>query len=66
MSQVTSKEEYIIEEGTRSEIQRILNQWKHQYTLKVLHFTNSGFRELGNDAKSKLYTVMIIRTRKDD
>jgi hypothetical protein len=55
-------EEYLIVEGTRTDIQTKLNQWRHDYSLKIIHFVPSGTSHLDG---SKLYTVMIIRIKKD-
>ena len=35
-------EEYVFQEGTFIEWQKWLNQWRHDYTLEILHIERNG------------------------
>ena len=48
-------EEYKIETGSKSHLQKILNQWKHEFTVQVISFTY---------VKDDQFAIIIKRVRK--
>lgn len=54
-------EEYIILEKTKSEFQKVLNQWKHKYFVDILWMT-VNYSEGLMDA---FYYALIKRTLKE-
>lgn len=49
--------EYIILEDVHSEVQKKLNQWKHNYDIEILHIRPS-------ETRSQHTYVALIRTTK--